>query len=163
MNLPVWLDPQVGDLAVADPDTGDVVALRDASDRALAHAAQKVADHDRDVLLLKRALAAELRDRYGVGKSDAGGYAWNVVESQTWPLGATTSALDTLVARGTITPGDVTRCMPAKPRPDARQLRALVGRLQAVNPAAAEVLANACTLSPPSLRDVHETAVDAPA
>jgi len=148
------------ELAVIDPDTGELAPLRDASDRALAHAAQKLAEHDSEVYAMKRALAHELRSRHGVGKATAGGYGFTVAESQSWPVGATQDALRALVAAGVITQGDAHRAMPVKPKPDARQLKALIGRLTVSDPEAARVLAGACSVSPPSVRDVHVVAVD---
>jgi hypothetical protein len=151
------------ELAVIDPDTGELAPLRDASDRALAHAAKVLAAHDGEVLAMKRAVAHELRDRHGVGKASAGGYDFTVAESQTWPVGATQAALSALVETGKIAPGDAERVMPAKPRPDGRALKALLGRLMVSDPDAARVLADAATVSPPSVREVREVAVDAPA
>lgn len=159
-TLPVLHDP-AGDTLVADPDSGSLVPLDVASDRALAHAAQKLAEHDRDILNLKRALAHELRQRHGVGKGAAGGYEWTVAESQSWPVGLTLEVLDDLVSAGAITQGDAERCMPSKPRPDARQLKALIGRLTVSDPQAAAHLAAACSVAPPSVKDVRQVAVDA--
>lgn len=150
-----------GDLQVIDPSTGESLALRDASDHAIAHACERVTELDRALLETKRALAAEMRERHGVGTVHAGGYTMKVTESQSWPLNATESALHRLLSEGRISPGDVERCMPSKPRPDGRQLKALVGRLLASDPDAARVLAEACTTSPPSVRDIEREAVDA--
>ena len=159
MSLPiVWMDDD--DLGVVDPDTGVMTFLSEASDRALAHAADLLAQHDADVLSMKRAVAHELRERYGVGKAEAGGYELRVTESTSWPLGAVTSALERLVADGSIGDADVRRCVPCKPKPDVVQLRALLGRLLVSDPDAARVLAAAATTSPPSVRDVREVAVD---
>lgn len=150
-----------GQTAVVDPSTGEMVALRDASDRALAHAAAVLAEYDRNTFAFRRAVAAELRHRHGVGKVTAGGYAFTVAESQSWPLGATKGVLEDLVAEGVINEAEMERCIPVKPRPDPRQLKALVGRLTVSDPDAARRLARACTLSPPSLRDVVDRSVDA--
>jgi hypothetical protein len=157
--LPVIVDG-VGELGVFDADTGEVTSIRDASDRSLAHAAKQIAEYDYFILSCKRALAHELRSRHGVGKATAGGYGFTVAESQSWPVGATQDALRALVAAGVITQGDAHRAMPVKPKPDARQLKALIGRLTVSDPEAARVLAGACSVSPPSVRDVHVVAVD---
>jgi hypothetical protein len=152
-----------GDLAVVDPDTGEALPVRQSSDRALAHAAEQIAALDRDLRQARLALAAELRHRYGVGTSHAGGYEFKVVEVQSWPAGPTEQALSRLIAEGRITEADARRAMPPKPKPDATQLKALAGRLAVGDPAAAKILAGACTTSPPSLRDVRREAIDAEA
>jgi hypothetical protein len=159
MSLPVIRDG-LDELAVIDPDTGELAPLRDASDRALAHAAQKLAEHDSEVYAMKRALAHELRARHGVGKAEAGGFAWVVAESTSWPAGAVKSVLEELVREGVITEADAKRCFPPKPTPNAVQLKALIGRLTVGNPVAAKRLAGAATVSPPSVREVHVVAVD---
>ncbi len=159
-RLPVLHDDD-GSLAVADPDTGEWLPVRRATDRALAHAARLIAELDRQTLEAKRTIAAELRSRHGVGKVHAGGHEFTVAESQSWPAGPTLDALDRLVAAEQITDADAQRCMPVKPRPDARSLKALAGRLAVSDPDAARVLADACTVSPASLRDVQPSAVDA--
>lgn len=154
--LPVLLGG--GDLAVVDPDTGEALTLRDAPDRALAHAAARVAAADRELLNARRALAVELRDRHGVGATCAGGYRFTIAEAASWPAGATKDALDRLVQAGQISLADAERAMPARPRPDARALKALQGRLMVSDPDAARTLAQACTVSPPSVRDIHDEA-----
>lgn len=158
MTLPVLA--AAGNHQVADPDTGELLDLRDASDHALAAAAQRVAELDRELFEAKRALAAELRDRHGVGATHAGGFAFTISESQSWPQGATQQALDELVRAGWISEADRERAMPSKPKPDTRALKALAGRLVVSNPDAAKVLADACTVSPPSVRDVRAEAVE---
>lgn len=159
MSLPV-LSGRGGDLQVPDPDTGEVLAIRDASDHALATAAREIADLDRQLFDAKRALASELRDRHGVGVVHAGGHAFTVAEAQSWPATATKLALACLVAEGEITQADVDRAMPAKPTPDKRAIKALISRLVGTSPAAAQVLADAGTVSPASVRDVRVEAVD---
>jgi hypothetical protein len=141
--------------AVADPDTGEMINLADASDRALASAAAQVARLDQELLTAKRALAAELRERHGIGRVHAGGYGFRVAESTSWPLGPTQDALARLVHEGWITAGEALRCLPERPKPDARQLNALAVRLARSNPDAARVLSEACTVSPPSVRDLE--------
>lgn len=159
-NLPVLIS-DLADPCVADPDTGEFVPVKDASDRALATAAEQVARIDQQVWAAKRVLAAELRQRHGVGRSHAGGYSFTVAESVSWPVGATSEALEQLVADDKITAGDADRCMPLRPKPDARQLKALAGRLAVSDTDAARALAGACTTSPPSVREVEPEAVDA--
>ena len=134
MTLPVLRDG-LDEVAVIDPDTGELAPLRDATDRALVNAARLLAEHDRGVLDFKRALAHELRVRHGVGKAEAGGYGFTVTESTSWPLGAVTAALERLVADG------------------------VIGRLMVSDPDAARLLAAVCTTSPPSVREVREVAV----
>ncbi len=160
MTLPV-LSGRGGDLQVPDPDTGEVLAIRDASDHALATAALAVADLDRQLFDAKRALAAELRDRHGVGVTHAGGHAFEVKVEQSWSSAARTrEALTRLIAEGEITQADADRAMPAKPTPDKRAIKALISRLVGTDPSAAQVLADAGTVSPASLRDVRVEAVD---
>jgi hypothetical protein len=65
-----------------------------------------------------------------------------------------------LLAEGEITQADMDRAMPRKPAPDKRAIKALISRLVGTSPAAAQVLADAGTVSPASLRDVHVEAVD---
>lgn len=148
-------------LLVADPDTGELLPLAAASDRALAAAAEQAQRLDRDLLDCRRALAAELRARHGVGRARAGGYRFEVTQSTSWPARATTDTLARLVADGVIGQADADRCMPARPRPDARQLKALIGRLTVTDPDAARTLAATATVSPPSVRDVQADHVDA--
>jgi hypothetical protein len=152
-----------GDLAVVDPDTGELAHLRNAPDHAILHAAEKLAEHDREVLAFKRALAAVAQERFGTGTSHAGGFGFKVAESSNWPQGPTTTALNTLVDRGLITTGDRDRCLPLKPKPEGRALNSLLSRLMKSNPEAAKLLADACTTSPPSIRDIEREAVNAEA
>lgn len=159
-TLPVLLDDEYG-YAVVDRETGQMVALTDASDRAIAQAAADLAEHDKHVFVLKRALAAEAHSRYGVGKSEAGGYAFTVTEATSWPAGAVGAALRKLVADGSVSAADAERCFPAKPTPSGVQIKALIGRLTVSDPEAAKLLANTATVSPPSLREVRAVAVDA--
>jgi hypothetical protein len=159
MSLPV-LSGRGGDLQVPDPDTGEVLAIRDASDRALATAAREIADLVDHLFDARRALAAELRDRHGVGVAHAGGHAFEVKAEQSWPAGATRDALARLLAEGEITQADAARAMPSKPAPDKRAIKALIRRLVGTSPTAAQVLADAGTVSPASLRDVRVEAVD---
>ncbi len=161
-RLPVLYDDD-GALAVVDPDTGEWLAVRHASDRALAHAASLIAELDSQTLDVKRTVAAELRTRHGVGKVHAGGYEFTVAESQTWPAGPTSDALSQLVDDGLISEADAARAMPSRPRPDARQLKALAGRLAVTDPDAARVLVAACTVSPASVRSVQSLSVDSEA
>lgn len=153
MNLPAVI-PTDGNLEVVDPDTGEALPVTDASDRALAHAAHQVAELDRELFQAKRVLAAELRDRHGIGTTRTGGYEFKITESQSWPATATREALEALVVRGTITQADADRAMPAAPKPDGRALKALASRLAVTYPDAAQILAAACTTSPPSLREL---------
>jgi hypothetical protein len=159
MSLPILRDG-LDELAVVDPDTGGLTALRDASDRALAHAARLLAEHDSDILQMKRALAAELRERHGVGQCRAGGYAWEVAEATSWPVRATQTALEELVRSGAVSAGDADRCLPRKPKPSSAQIKALLGRLMVSDPDAARRLSEAATVSPASVRDVREVAID---
>lgn len=159
--LPVIRDDDV--LLVADPATGEMLALRDAPDRVLAQAAAEIAEHDRQVFEIKRAVARELRDRHGVGAVHAGGHRFVVAESVSWPVKATGDVLDSLAGDGRIGEADVLRCMPERPKPDARQLKALIGRLTVSDPQAAKLLADAATRSPPSVRDVQLESVDSEA
>ena len=158
-NLPIVHD-DLGQLAVIDPDTGEVLPVTAASDRALISAARQVAEADALLLDAKRTLARELRDRYSVGTVHAGGYRFTITESTSWPAGPTRDALAELVGSGAISQADADRAMPSKPKPDARALKALAGRLAVSNPDAARVLAEACTVSPASVRDIHAEAVD---
>jgi hypothetical protein len=146
---------------VADPDTGEALALHTAPDRALLDAAVRVRELEAELKRARVALAAELKDRHGVGSTDTAGYRFVISESRTWPAGAAQEALDALVDRGSITAADAARCMPAKPTPDRTQLKALAGRLAVDDPDGARTLAWACTVSPPSVRDVRATAVEA--
>lgn len=156
--LPVVV--QETSLLVADPDTGEMVQLREASDRVLAAAAAEVAEHDRQVLDIKRAIAAELRERHGVGTAHAGGYRFVVAESVSWPVGATSSALSKLRERGVISQGEIDKCLPSKPKPDGVKLKALINQLTVSDPEASRLLADAATVSPPSVRDVQLESVD---
>ncbi len=158
-QFPVIYDSS-GTLCVVDHDTGEALALRDASDRAVARTADQLAELDRAMLDAKRAVAATLRDRHGVGVVHAGGYAFTIKAEQSWAAGATKDALARLIAEGEITQVDADRAMPAKPAPDRRAIKALISRLVGTSPAAAQVLADAGTVSPASVRDVRVEAVD---
>lgn len=161
MSLPVLIDQAAGSLEVIDPDTGESLPVSESSDRALIHAARAIADLEAELWIAKRAIAGQVRQRHGVGVTQAGGFRFTVAESTSWPMKATSDALARLVVDGRISQGDFDRCLPAKPKADARQLKALAGRLATSDPEAAKVLADACTVSPPSLRDVHADAVEA--
>jgi hypothetical protein len=100
VNLPVAVHD--GDLLIIDQDTGQAFPIGQASDHTLAAAVEKIAEFDRDLFTAKRAVAAELRARHGVGKSVAGGYEFTVAESQSWPVGAVTEALSKLLEEGRI-------------------------------------------------------------
>lgn len=158
MSLPVKF-ADTG-LEILDPDTGEVTTVENASDRALAHAHDQLAAFDQQMLAAKRSIAMEMRDRHGVGTAHAGGYGFTVNESQSWPVGATRDALQQLLDEGVITEADYLRAMPDKPKPDPRQLKALLNRLMLQNPDRARILAKACTVSPPSLRDVRRESVE---
>lgn len=148
-----------GDLCVLD-EHGELIALRDATDHVLLRAYSRVREAGDEVNAAKRALAHELRDRYGVGTSHAGGHRFVVKEGQSWPDRRTEEALDLLTRRGSISGADKDRAMPWRRRPDAVQLKALLGRLIIRDPEAHRILADACTVSPPRLEDVRPDAVD---
>lgn len=159
MSLPVVQSDDDG-LGVVDPDTGEIAPVRDASDRALANAAARIRELDQSLYQMKQTIAVELCERHGVGTVNTGGYAFKVAQSQSWPAGSTQAALDALQRRGVLTGGDVDRALPSKPRPDSRALKALIGRLTVSDPEAARLLADVCTVSAPSIRDVRLVAVD---
>jgi hypothetical protein len=159
VNLPVAVHD--GDLLIIDQDTGEAFPIGQASDHTLAAAMERIAEFDRDLFTAKRAVAAELRARHGVGKSVAGGYEFTVAESQSWPVGAVTEAMSKLLEEGRISAVDHVRALPVKPHPDPRQLKSLIGRLTVTDPEAATLLAAACTVSPASVRGVKRTAVTA--
>lgn len=157
-NLPVLADPVTGNLTIPD-ENGIMVELHEAGDNDLLRAVARLSELDAEIMAAKRALAFEARERFSVGSSTAGGFEFKVSESQSWPLRATDDALRTLVVRGLISQADYERAMPAKPKPDAVQLKALLTRLLS-DPKAAKILADARTTSPPSIRDVRVCAVD---
>ncbi len=134
-RLPSPLDG--GNLGWVNPDTGEVLPASESSDRTLLHGL-----------------------RHGVGKAHSGGFAFKVNESVSWAQGNTREALDELLADGVITEADVRRAMPAKPKPDATQLKALIGRLTTSNPEAAKRLADAATKSSPSVGEIEPEAVE---
>lgn len=148
-----------GDLHVTT-EHGELVPLRDAADADLLRAVTRVRELGDEVNAAKRALAHELRDRCGVGTSHAGGHDFKVTEGQTWPERRTEEALNVLLRRKAISGADYARAMPSKPKPDARQLKALLNRLLVSDPEAARILADACTVSPPRLEDVRPNAVE---
>ena len=150
--------PTAGNLAIIDAN-GELVPLNEAPDRLLLDAMEQTIQIDQDAMAAKRAIAAELKDRYGVGSTSAAGYAFKLTESQSWPQGATKEALEHLRARGVISHGDAERAMPLKRVPDGRALKALVGRLMVSDPEAARVLADACTVSAPAVRELKQDAV----
>lgn len=150
--------PTAGNLAIIDHH-GELVALNEAPDRLLLDALDQTIKIDQDATAAKRAIAAELKDRYGVGSTSAAGYAFKLTESQSWPQGATKDALAVLLERKAITRGEADKAMPLKRVPDGRALKALVGRLMAKDPGAAQLLADACTVSAPAVRDLAEDAI----
>ncbi len=156
--LPV-LDSDDG-LVIADPDTGALASVRDASDHALLNAAARIAELDAQVRSMRLTIAAEMRERHGVGLAREGGWSWKVTESVSWPAGAVKVALDALVSNKTISMADAKRAMPDKPTPSGPALKALIGRLTTKYPAAAQRLADAASTSAPSLRDVRAVAVE---
>lgn len=155
-NLPVVHEGDA--LAIVDAN-GELVPLTDAPDRTILDAYERVVEADREVFAAKRALAAEMRNRYGVGSTNAAGYAFKVTESQSWPQGRTKEALMVLLEQRKVSQADVERAMPLKRVPDARALKALVGRLTVEDPVSAKLLADACSVSAPSLRDVQADSV----
>jgi hypothetical protein len=157
-GLPVLADPVSGNLMIPD-DLGVMVEIHRASDNVLLRAVARLHELDAEVMAAKRALALEARERYGVGTCHEGGHDFKVSESTSWPQRPTDDALKTLLLKGKISQADYDRAMPAKPKPDATQLRALLGRLLS-DPEAAKILADARTASPPSVRDVRACAVD---
>lgn len=158
MTLPV-IQSEDG-LCVVDPDTGALASVRDASDHALLNAAAKIAELDAQVLSMKRTIAAEIRERHGVGSAREGGWSWKVTESVSWPAGAVKAALGALLAEGLITPADAVRAMPPKDTPSGPAINALITRLTTADPVAAKRLADAASTSPSSLRDVRAVAVE---
>jgi hypothetical protein len=157
-GLPVLADPVSGNLMIPD-DTGELVAIHEATDNVLLRAVARLSELDAEVMAAKRALAFEARERFSVGSSERGGYQFKVAESQSWPLQATDDALRTLVLKGKISQADYDRAMPLKRKPDAVQLKALLGRLLS-DPEAAKILAHARTTSPPRIEGVRACAVD---
>lgn len=155
-NLPVLYQ---GDVLVVADEQGELIALVDAPDGVILGAYERVAEADRELKAAKTALAAELRARHGVGSSSSAGFSFKVTEAQSWPQARTKEALMSLVEKGVIRMADLERAMPLKRVPDARALKALVGRLMVKDPGAAQVLADACTISPPALREVHPDAI----
>lgn len=144
---------------IPDPASGELLPVAAHADETLLLVAEQAAQVDRRILTLKRAVAHELRDRHGVGVARSAGFRFQVAEPTNWPKGATWIALQTLVESGAIGRADAERCMPSKPTPDGRQLKALLGRLVTADAEAARVLQQACTTSPPSLRDVEREAI----
>lgn len=156
-SLPVVQTPE-GGLAVID-DQGELIPLREATDHLLLRTVTKLMDAQTDLTAAKRALAFEMRDRHGVGTAHTPAGDFRVAESVSWPDKATDEALKTLLRRGSITGADYDRAMPLKRKPDAAQCKALLGRLLS-QPVAAKVLADARSVSPPSVSDVRVVAVD---
>jgi hypothetical protein len=109
VNLPVAVHD--GDLLIIDQDTGQAFPIGQASDHTLAAAVEKIAEFDRDLFTAKRAVAAELRHRHGVGKSVAGGYEFTVAESQSWPVGAVTRRSDQTAVGGRISRRGLSACV----------------------------------------------------
>jgi hypothetical protein len=157
-SLPVLADPVSGNLMIPD-DSGELVPIHEASDNVLLRAVTRLSELDAEIMAAKRALAFEARERFSVGSSEAGGYGFKVTESQSWPQHPTDDALRTLLLKGKISQADYDKAMPAKPKPDGKQLSALLGRLLS-DPDAAKILAGARTTSPPSVQGVQELAVD---
>lgn len=160
MSLLPVVAQQGGNLALVD-ENGEVVALRDAPDHALLLAVERVREIRADLQAAERALACQLRERHGVGTSHVGSHDFTIREDQRWPDRATYESLSVLKASGAISQADVDRAMPLKRKPDAQALKALLGRLMVSDPDAAKVLATACSVSPPSVRDVRVSATDA--
>jgi hypothetical protein len=159
MSLPIRYDDQALTVCVADPGTGEMVPIKEASDRAILEAETCVDELRREVTAARYAIGAEMRERYGIGTSREAGYVFKVQETTNWPLGATKAVLKRLVDDHVIYRSDMDRALPLKPKPDAVQLKALIGRLTVSDPKAAAELAACATVSQPSLRDLREEAV----
>jgi hypothetical protein len=144
---------------VLEPATGEMVPVHDATDRAILEAANRLDTLRREVWQLSGQLAGEVRRRHGIGTSEQAGFRFKVSQTTSWPKGSTQAVLDNLVEAGIIMRADRDRAMPLKPTPDARALKALIGRLTVSHPVAAQHLADAATVSSPSIRDLRETAV----
>jgi hypothetical protein len=157
-SLPVLADPVSGNLMIPD-DTGELVAIHEASDNVLLRAVARLSELDAEIMAAKRALAFEARERYGVGSCHEGGHDFKVSEATSWPQRPTDGALKTLLLKGKISQADYDRAMPSKPKPDGTQLKALLGRLLS-DPEAAKILADARTTSAPSIREIKSVAVE---
>jgi len=157
-RLPTPLDG--GNLGWVNPDTGEALPASESSDRTLLHGLRQIRELEERLREMKLVAGAVLRDRHGVGKAHSAGFGFKVNESVSWAQGNTREALDELLAGGVITEADVRRAMPAKPKPDATQLKALIGRLTTSNPEAAKRLADAATKSPPSVGEIEPETVE---
>jgi hypothetical protein len=163
MSLPIRYDDQALTVCVADPETGEMVPISEASDRAILEAEARVDELRREVTAARYAIGVEMRERYGIGTSHEAGWSFKVQETTNWPLGATKQVLEALLAEHKISRADLNRALPLKPKPDAVQLKALIGRLTVSDPKAAAELAECATVSAPSIRDLKEEAVAAEA
>jgi hypothetical protein len=150
---------QGADVCVVEPGTGELVPLREASDRAILEAEARVDELRREVTAARYAIGAEMRERYGIGTSRGAGFVFKVTETTNWPLGETQRVLKALLDDFRISRADYNRALPLKPKPDAVQIKALVGRLTVADPKAAAELAACASVSAPSIRDLKEEAV----
>jgi hypothetical protein len=156
-NLPVVFDGEV--TRVLEPATGEMLPISEATDRAILEAEARVDELREEVTAARYAIGAEMRERYGIGTSREAGYSFKVTETTSWPLGETQRVLKELLADLKISRADVNRALPLKPKPDAVQLKALIGRLTVSDPKAAAELSACATVSSPSIRDLKEEAV----
>ena len=157
MSLPVV---HAGDgPAVADPETGALIPLKEASPRLLLDAVAYLDALRSEVTAARYALGAELKDRYSIGTSHDAGYSFKVQETVSWPLGETQRVLRKLYEDHVISRADMDRALPLKPKPDAVQLKALLGRLATRDAKAWRMLADCASISAASVRDVREEAV----
>lgn len=147
-------------LTILEPQTGEQVALNEASPRALLEAQQGHAERRRDEMLFGKALAAELAHRYGYGTKDEAGYGFKVEVTRSWQKVGTIDALHKLKGDGLITDAEFADAAPAKRVPDARKCKALVERLMLSGEVeAAKALADTCSVSDPRVSSIVEEAL----
>jgi len=156
-QLPVVYDGETR--AVIEPATGAIVPFSEASPRLLLEAVAYLEELRSELTAARYALGEELRERYSVGTSHDAGYVFKVQQTTSWPVAATKAVLKKLVDDHVIYRADMDRALPLKPKPDAVQLKALIGRLTVSDPKAAAELAACATVSQPSIRDLREEAV----
>jgi hypothetical protein len=156
--LPVTQDDEI--TRVLEPNTGELVPISEASDRAILAAEKQLSDDVKVRAALRRALAHEVSERYGFGVKHEAGFGFDVEQTRSWQKVGTIQALLKLWADEKISEGELADAAPWKRVPDARKCKALVERLMLSGELeAAKALAATCSVSAPRIIKVWEESI----
>lgn len=149
-----------GALTIPEAGTGEMVTIRNASDRALLEAEARASALREDVMAGRRALAAEVAERHGYGTKHEAGYGFKVEVTRSWQKVGTIDAVRRLLSQGLISDAEFDDAVPYRRVPDARKCKALVERLMLSGEVeAAKALADTCSVSDPRVSSIREEVV----